>query len=217
MSDGFLGRWSRRKLDAKQGRPADPQPEPLTPPSSPAEVQAFSPARPSANAAPQASPRGASGREGEARAPQPLPTLEDVAALMPESSYARFTGSDVAAEVKNAAMKKLFSDPRYNVMDGLDVYTGDYSRPDPIPAAMLRQLAGARFLGLFDDEKRNEDAVARDVADTPTAQTVAQSSALPDAVPDPADPADPADHADPDLRLQQDDAAPGENPGRGVG
>jgi len=115
-------------------------------------------------------------------------------------------------------MKKLFADPRYNVMDGLDVYTGDYSRPDPIPHAILRKLASARFLGLFDEEEKQEEEQAarqaRDVADNPTRQTVAQSSASPQAVPEvPELP----EHADPDLRLQQDHAAPGEDPGRGTG
>jgi hypothetical protein len=110
-------------------------------------------------------------------------------------------------------MKKLFADPRYNVMDGLDVYTGDYSRPEPIPNAILRQLASAKFLGLFDQEEKQEQAAreARDVADNLTEQTVAQSSAEPVAVPEPSD------NADPDLRLQQDHATPGEDPGHGTG
>jgi hypothetical protein len=123
--------------------------------------------------------------------------------------------------VKNAAMKKLFADPRYNVMDGMDVYIDDYSKPDPMPYAMLRGLASARFLGLFDAEEKEEAAAReaaaasaarpRDVADNPTAQTVAQSAQAPSAVPEPPS------HADPDLRLQQDHAAAGEDPGDGAG
>ena len=72
-------------------------------------------------------------------------------------------------------MKKLFSDPRYNVMDGMDVYIDDYSKPDPIPYAMLRKLASAKFLGLFDEEEKEEAEAAqaaqqaRDVADNPSA------------------------------------------------
>ena len=30
-------------------------------------------------------------------------------------------------------MKKLFSDPHFNVMDGLDTYIDDYGKPDPLP------------------------------------------------------------------------------------
>jgi hypothetical protein len=142
----------------------------------------------------------------------PPPTLEEAQALTPQSDFKRFAAADVAPEVKNAALKKLFADPRYNVMDGMDVYIGDYSKPDPMPDSMLRQLASAKFLGLFDQEEKEEAArQARDVADNPTAQTVAKSDAAPQAVPEPPQ------HADPDLRLQQDHAAPGEDPGRGTG
>ena len=144
----------------------------------------------------------------------PAPTLEDVQALTPASDFSRFAARNVAPDVKNAAMKKLFADPRYNVMDGMDVYIDDYSKPDPIAPAVLRQLASARFLGLFDQEEREEAEAARrarDVADNPTRQSVAHSDPAPAAVPEPLD------HADPDLRLQQDHAAPGEDPGRGAG
>ena len=145
-------------------------------------------------------------------APPPSPTLDDVASLTPQSDFSAFTGRNVRPEVSNAAMKKLFADPHYNIMDGLDVYIDDYSKPDPIPPEMLRQLASAKFLGLFDEEEKAEAAArSRDVADNPTEQSVAQSDAPATAVP-----AAPAHHADPDLRLQQDDAPPGEDPGRGA-
>ena len=202
--DGFLGRWSKRKLDVKQGKAAGKEPE---------QVAAVPPAPPvsHAEAVQVAQP-----------APEqpPPPTLEEAQALTPQSDFRRFAAADVAPDVKNAALKKLFADPRYNVMDGLDVYIDDYSRPDPMPYAMVRQLASAKFLGLFDKEEKEEAEQAatlqaarqpRDVADNPNAQTVAQSDAAPQAVPEPTP------HADPDLRLQQDHAAPGEDPGRGTG
>ena len=49
-------------------------------------------------------------------------------------------------------MKKLFSDPHFNVMDGLDTYIDDYGKPDPIPLSMLRRMNQSAVLGLFDDE-----------------------------------------------------------------
>jgi hypothetical protein len=121
--------------------------------------------------------------------------------------------------VKNAALKKLFTDPHFNVMDRLDTYIDDYGKPDPLPASWARQLASAKFLNLFDEDedKQKEKAKAaegREVANDPTAQTVAQSSPAaqrdPQAVPPPADP-----HADPDLRLQQDHAPGPPGPGQG--
>lgn len=201
MSDGFLGRWSKRKLDVKEGKEveAEPLPQPEAQPAPPAPPVVEAQAPPTA-----------------VEEPPPL-TLEDVKALTSESDFTRFAAPDVAPDVKNAAMKKLFADPRYNVMDGMDVYIDDYSKPDPIPYAMLRKLASAKFLGLFDQEEKEEAEAAeaarraRDVADNPTGQTVAQSETDPPEVPEPPP------HADPDLRLQQDDAPPGEDPGRGVG
>jgi hypothetical protein len=222
-NEGFLGRWSKRKLEAKQGKGVEAEPG-LAPDGLP-PPQPFPEGEKSGGISPSSSQGqgdgigitpsphvGEGGGEGPAEAPPP-PTLEDVQALTADSDFTRFTAADVTPQVKNAAMKKLFADPRYNVMDGLDVYTGDYSKPDPIPAAMLRQLVSAKFLGLFDEEEKQEQAAreARDVADNPTAQSVAKSQAVPQAV------AQPTEDADPDLRLQQDHAAPGEDPGRGTG
>ena len=80
-------------------------------------------------------------------------------------------GQGVAPEVKNAAMKKLFADPHFNVMDRMDIYIDDYSQPDPLPLAMLRQMNGAKFLNLFEDEDKDKAALvgspAEDTLQTP--------------------------------------------------
>jgi hypothetical protein len=127
--------------------------------------------------------------------------------------------ADVPVDVKNSALKKLFADPRFNVQDGLDVYIDDYSKPDPIPEAMLRKMAGSKLLGLFRDEERTDEAsgqsqaVARDDAEGQQAAAVAQSGEPPYEPAGISPPAVPHD-ADPDLRLQQDDAAEGGESGR---
>ena len=46
-------------------------------------------------------------------------------------------------------MKKLFTDPHFNVMDGLDIYIGDYTQADPLPPGMLEKMVGAELLNLF--------------------------------------------------------------------
>ncbi|AEG94167.1 DUF3306 domain-containing protein [Ramlibacter tataouinensis] len=209
MADGFLGRWSRRKLDAKEGRPAESEP-----------LRAVEPPAPPPQPSPSLPPPAGEGKGGSAPAPaEPPPTLEDVQALTPQSDFSRFTGAQVTPEVRNAAMKKLFADPRFNVMDGLDVYIDDYSKPDPLPESMLRQLASARFLGMFREEERKDEIAegTRDDADRALPQSVAQSQTADAPVPAPSPASPPADHADPDLRLQQDHAAPGPAPGRGTG
>lgn len=80
------------------------------------------------------------------REPAPPPTLADVQGLQPDSDYAAFMAGDVDEAVRRSAMKKLFSDPHFNVMDGLDVYIEDYNKFEPIPAAMLGALHHAKAL-----------------------------------------------------------------------
>jgi hypothetical protein len=204
MSDGFLGRWSRRKLETSQGKVA-----PAEPPVEEVVAETVSAADASALAPVPCEPSPPAGELAEHAPELPPPTLDDVRALTAESDFSRFAARDVAPEVKNAALKKLFADPHYNVMDGLDVYIDDYSKPDPLPTHIARQLAGAAFLRLFEETPPQEGSGPREVADNPTAQSVAQS------VTAPAVPAPPPD-ADPDLRLQQDDAAEGGTPGPGT-
>jgi hypothetical protein len=217
MADGFLGRWSQRKLDAKEGRPLAPEP-PAPSTAAPAPVDPSALAATSTDA-PLSSP---------AAAPtEPPPTLADVQALTPESDFSRFTAPQVAPEVRNAAMKKLFADPHFNVMDGLDIYIDDYGKPDPMPASMLRSLASADFLGLFREDpsarpKENPEGSATPLGD-PSAQgdvqTVAQSGppeSEPTAPHSTNDPAERAPDADPDLRLQQDPAPGPQGPGPGA-
>ena len=76
----------------------------------------------------------------------PPPTLEDVAALGHDADFSRFVKPGVDETVRRSAMKKLFTDPHFNVMDGLDIYIGDYNTFEPLPPAMLAMLAHAKPL-----------------------------------------------------------------------
>ena len=218
MADGFLGRWAKRKEAVRQGKEVQPEPQvaeqPLpSPQASPASGRGSDPA----GLAPSP-PRGEGGGEGRSE-PPPLPTLEDAEALTKDSDFTRFVQPGVTPEVKNAAMKKLFADPHFNVMDGLDTYIDDYGKPDPIPPEMLAGLMSNKFLGFF-EEKKDEAPVdeagnaptGREVADDPAPETVAQSSTRTGQALPPAE-----SHADPDLRLQQDDAPGPRGPGAGPG
>jgi hypothetical protein len=216
---GFLGRWSRRKLDAKEGRPLD-EPPPASRPA-PAALPEHS-ARALQPVPEQPTPAAVAPSEA-AEAPPPALTLEDTQGLTPASDFKPFMGRNVAPDVKNAAMKKLFADPHFNVMDGLDTYIDDYSKPDPMPATMLRQLASAKFLKMFDEEEKEEDGAHqkplehRDDADAPLTLAVAQSD-LCNTFPSPPDspPLSASQNPDAhtDLRLQPDDAIAGREPGR---
>ncbi len=220
---GFLGRWSRRKADALQGKPL-PEPAPLVPVP--------------AAAAPPTVPPGSVAPAPAADAPpsEKILSIEDVKLLSKDSDFKPFMAGNVTSAVRNAAMKKLFADPHFNIMDGLDIYIDDYSKPDPIPEAMLRQMNGSKFLNLFADEESAEAgknpaaAAPRENANDPADQTVAQSYEDPDISrpelppseqssqpePSPGSGASQEDHADTDLRLQPDHAAPAPDAGRGT-
>jgi hypothetical protein len=216
MADGFLGRWSRRKQEERAGQPLAA--EPATPAARPPGPGSnLAPATATALPAAPARPAGARPHESgpEGAVDVPLPTLEDVKMLTPTSDFKPFVAQGVAPEVKNAAMKKLFTDPHYNVMDGLDIYIDDYSKPDPLPASMLRQMVSAQFLNLFDEEKSDPQALPGQ-ANPPTAA----QPAMPGAQNEPTTPASPEltteDHAHTDLRLQPNHAAGPQDPGRGT-
>jgi hypothetical protein len=185
---GFLGRWARRKADAREGKPL---PEPPRPVKAVELAPRVEPEPASAVAVPQAEPQ-------HEEAPVPSLTLDDARKLNKDSDFTPFMARNVEPEVRNAAMKKLFADPHFNVMDGLDTYIDDYSKPDPLPLAMLRQMASAKFLNLFEEDPPSPAAID---------QSVAQSSPLP--------PAPPTDHAHTHLRLQPDDAPPAQSAGSG--
>jgi hypothetical protein len=213
MSEGFLGRWAKRKEAVRRGQEVAAEPEvvakPLpSPQPSPASGRG---SEEPVTSTPLSGERGAEGRPAET---EPAPTLADTENLTIESDFTRFVRPDVAPDVKNAAFRKLFADPHFNVMDRLDTYIDDYNKPDPLPPEMLRQMTSAKFLGLFDDEGEQEDRAAAapgEVADDPAAQTVAQSQSRTEQALPPAE-----DHADPDLRLQQDDAPGPAGPGAGA-
>lgn len=74
----------------------------------------------------------------------PPPELPPVEKLSFDSDYRGFFHPKVDETLRRAALKRLFSDPHFNVMDGLDVYIDDYSKPSPLPAEMLATLRQAQ-------------------------------------------------------------------------
>jgi Protein of unknown function (DUF3306) len=114
-----LSRWSRRKLAAATELPA---PAPAVPGVVPAPATA--PGVPTPPAALE------------------LPPVES---LTFESDFTAFLRPEVDADLKRAALKQLFRDPRFNVMDGLDTYIDDYTKADPIPPDILADLLQRGF------------------------------------------------------------------------
>lgn len=117
-AEDFFSRWSKRKAEAVSA--------PSEPPAavSPAPVAAIAP-------------------ESEVKT---FPTLDDVAALNKDSNFKPFLAKGIDENVKRSALKKLFADPHFNLMDGLDTYIDDYNKFEPIPPEMLALLNHAKAL-----------------------------------------------------------------------
>ncbi len=128
--EGFsLKRWSRRKLDAARGGP------PAAAPSAAAT------SAPGAAVAPPPPATTAAGTPAQSAQSAPEAALPPLDTLNFDSDLTAFFQPKVDESTKRAALKKLLSDPRFNVMDGLDIYIDDYGKPDPMPAGMLDRLA----------------------------------------------------------------------------
>jgi hypothetical protein len=74
----------------------------------------------------------------------PLVELPPLESLTFESDFKAFMHSKVEDALKRAALKKLFADPRFNVMDGLDTYIDDYTKADPFPEGLLARIEEVR-------------------------------------------------------------------------
>lgn len=216
MSEHFFSRWSRRKQGLDQGIESE------------LSEDASQRSRISTDAKPAAQDTSdhAVGHDQ-----QPIPSLEDVQGLTPASDFQTFMREGVPGEVRNAAMKKLFTDPHFNVMDGLDIYIGDYNTPDPLPPGMLEKMVGAELLNLFpkkpqdlpsekaapqaqENPEQSPDAPEGSplVAQSPQSQTTHALQATPV-----LQATDPLEHDHPDLQLQPNHAPASPSSGASTG
>ncbi len=106
----------------------------------------------------------------------PPPELPPLDKLAFDSDYRAFFHPKVDEDVRRAALKKLFGDPHFNIMDGLDVYIDDYSKPDPIPAAMLARLEQAR--NILEWAKQGDRTETKDAGAGPGEVAAAKPAAL---------------------------------------
>lgn len=177
----FLSRWARVKQDKLAEEKAVRNKAAA---SAPVEVQLQNPS--------SGVPLQAKSLE-EARPEPSLPVttkpvvLPSLDAMTPQSDFSPFMRPDVDPQLRNLAMKKLFTDPHYNVMDRLDIYIDDYSVHTPLPLEVIRQMSIAKTLGLFDDEEKDADVAALD-----TTPQIVPTVEVPVAIPTP-----PADLAAP--------------------
>lgn len=175
-NERFLGRWARLKRDATV--PAVPAGDGEAA-SAPSNAPASEPRDENASKAVAGLPSiggsvpgavapgarldagaGAVAPEGGSKV-QEAPALPSLESLGFDSDYSPFMRGDVDPTMRVSALKKLFSDPHFNVMDGLDVYIDDYGKPDPLPPSMLAKLNQSRLLGLFQADESEEGVPAQ--------------------------------------------------------
>ena len=74
------------------------------------------------------------------------PALPPVDELKPDSDFSAFMHPKVEDALRRVALKKLFSDPHFNVPDPYEAYSGDWTVGEPIGEELLAQLKQARTL-----------------------------------------------------------------------
>jgi hypothetical protein len=127
-----LERWSRLKREAARQKDM--------PPAKPEDIGGAPIATPPPVAAATAT------AAAEAAAPARGDPLPPVQSLTIDSDFSAFLRPEVDETLKRQALKQLFRDPHFNVMDGLDVYIDDCSKPDPIDPDIVRQMVQGRYI-----------------------------------------------------------------------
>ncbi len=160
---GFLARWSKRKLAQAieaQGRPAE---------ASALEAEGAGASFPSEVRAPVAAgPQPAGAAAGRPGVETGLPAVEG---LTLASDFTAFLKEEVSESLRRQALTKLFADPHFNRMDGLDIYIDDYSVPVPIPPEMMGKLKHARewLTETRDEGEAQQEPVGTEHEETPVA------------------------------------------------
>ena len=90
----------------------------------------------------------------------PAPVLPPVDKLTPESDFTGFMHPKVEDALRRAALKKLFSDPHFNLPDPYEPFSGDWTGGEPISEEMLATLNQARTLLFNKEEKKDEQEAA---------------------------------------------------------
>jgi len=174
-----LKRWSRRKLEAARAQTAPPDVPDAPPPQ---------------QAPPQQAPHQQQAtRTAAVAVPNATPALPPIESLTIDSEFAGFFKPEVPEATKRAALKQLFRDPRFNIMDGLDVYIDDYTQPDPISPEMMKQLLHTRHIFDPPATEVNAEGHVIDKVVAPAKETAAVAAAGA-----PVAPALPAEETPPD-------------------
>lgn len=109
-NQGFISRWSRRKLDQQITDDAQHNSAIEVPAPEEEEIQL---------------------------ADEDMPDLDS---LNQESDYSPFLSPGVSEELRNLALRKLFHLPEFNLRDGLNDYDDDFSKMPALTEAVASKL-----------------------------------------------------------------------------
>jgi len=129
------------------------------------------------DAAAQAESAPATKAEAAAEAP-PLPPLEQ---LTPDSDFSAFMHAKVDDRLRRAALKKLFADPRFNVVDGLDDYAEDFTKLESLAPEAARRLEHARTTLFGRESGKSETPGEETTASAPSTESPPAPSGTPEA------------------------------------
>lgn len=168
MSDdeSFLGRWSRRKVQARSQPAAlsaeDGVQQAPAPSDAATDIEVAGQSVEVTSAAEASEAEASDAKAGSESQAKALPSLDSLHGL--DSEYGDFLKPEVGEDTRRAALKKLFADPHFNQMDRLDVYIDDYNQFEPMSAAVAASLAVYHRLSVF-DHLASEQAKVREASD----------------------------------------------------
>lgn len=127
MANSFLSRWSQRKLEGQSEQPTEP------------EVSTVEDEQTELSAAEDDVSTDSLESESEVKSETETPVDSEEGEL---SISQLLANTEVDKAVKKAALRKLFMQPEFNVVDGLNDYDHDYSAVKPLATEVAETLRG---------------------------------------------------------------------------
>ncbi len=93
---------------------------------------------------------------------KPTPALPPVEKLTAESDFTGFMHPRVEQALRRVALKKLFSDPHFNIPDPFEPYSGNFNVEDPISPELLATLKQADQLVFGEKQEQQAASEKRD-------------------------------------------------------
>jgi hypothetical protein len=159
--EGFLQRWSRRKQSALRDEEQDSGGE--TPESAEVADESGAVAQNPPVDAPSDDGDGQPAAEAEPPGDEDMPPLESIDQ---GGSVQPFFSPRVSEGLRRAALRRLFRQPKYNVVDMLDDYAEDYSKPAALGSIVTADMRYRAEQAAKRAERKLKDALATKVEET---------------------------------------------------